>query len=77
VVSDTVWEFKLRRDVSWHDGKPFTADDVVFAFARVQAGVPNSPGGFGGFLRAIAKVETPDPHTLIIHTEAPHPLDAA
>jgi peptide/nickel transport system substrate-binding protein len=74
VVSETVWEFKLRRGVTWHDGKPFTADDVVFTFARVQAGIPNSPGGFGGFLRAIAKVETPDPHTLIIHTKAPHPL---
>ncbi|MFN7280954.1 MAG: ABC transporter substrate-binding protein, partial [bacterium] len=24
VVSDTVWEFKLRRDVTWHDGRPFT-----------------------------------------------------
>lgn len=74
VVSDTVWEMKLRRDVTWHDGKPFTADDVVFTFARVQAGVPNSPGGFGGFLRAITKVETPDAHTLILHTSAPHPL---
>ncbi|MFM7609316.1 MAG: ABC transporter substrate-binding protein, partial [Alphaproteobacteria bacterium] len=74
VVSETVWELKLRRGVTWHDGKPFTADDVVFTFARVQAGVPNSPGGFGGFLRAITKVETPDAHTLIIHTSAPHPL---
>ena len=73
VVSDTVWEFKLRRDVTWHDGRPFTADDVVFSFARVP-NVPNSPGGFQGFLRSIARIETPDPHTLIIHTHAPHPL---
>jgi len=34
VVGDTVWEFKLRRDVKWHDGSPFTADDVVFTFQR-------------------------------------------
>ncbi|HYF08253.1 MAG TPA: ABC transporter substrate-binding protein, partial [Acetobacteraceae bacterium] len=73
VINDTTWEFKLRRDVTWHDGRPFTADDVVFTFARVPT-VANSPGGFQGFLRAITRVETPDPHTLIIHTGAPHPL---
>jgi len=26
------WTFRLRRNVKWHDGKPFTADDVVFTF---------------------------------------------
>ena len=24
--------FKLRKNVRWHDGKPFTADDVVFTY---------------------------------------------
>ncbi|HVL55544.1 MAG TPA: ABC transporter substrate-binding protein [Burkholderiaceae bacterium] len=28
------YTFKLRRDVKWHDGKPFTADDVVFTFSE-------------------------------------------
>ena len=28
----TVWTFKLRDGVLWHDGKPFTADDVVYNF---------------------------------------------
>ncbi|MBW6396524.1 ABC transporter substrate-binding protein [Roseomonas sp. HJA6] len=72
-VSDTVWEFKLRQGVTWHDGKPFTADDVVFTFARVP-NVPNSPGGFGGFLRAITRVEIVDAETIRIHTRTPHPL---
>ena len=26
----TVWQFKLRPDVVWHDGKPFTAQDVIY-----------------------------------------------
>lgn len=72
-VSDTIWEFQLREGVTWHDGRPFTADDVVFTFARVP-NVPNSPGGFGGFLRAIARVEVVNPHLIRLHTRAPHPL---
>jgi ABC-type transport system substrate-binding protein len=28
----TVFTFKLREDVTWHDGEPFTAEDVVFTF---------------------------------------------
>ena len=72
-VSDTVWEFKLRPGVKWHDGRDFTADDVVFTFERAP-NVPNSPGGFGGFLRMVERVEVVDPLTLRIHTRAPHPL---
>ena len=29
------WTFHLRRDVAWHDGEPFTADDVEFTFNRI------------------------------------------
>ena len=28
------WTFKLRKDVTWHDGKPLTADDVVWSMNR-------------------------------------------
>jgi peptide/nickel transport system substrate-binding protein len=29
------WTFHLRTDVTWHDGQPFTADDVEFTFNRI------------------------------------------
>ena len=29
------WTFDLRRDVTWHDGQPFTAQDVDFTFNRI------------------------------------------
>jgi len=30
-----VWRFYLKRNVKWHDGKPFTSDDVVFTFNSI------------------------------------------
>jgi peptide/nickel transport system substrate-binding protein len=36
-TSPTTWRFHLRPDVTWQDGSPFTADDVVFSLGRIQS----------------------------------------
>ncbi len=58
----TGWHFTLRDGVTWHDGKPFSADDVVFTFNEVLARFhPRT----SGVLRAIgARVEAPDARTV-------------
>jgi len=71
-VSDTVWEFRLREGVAWHDGKPFTADDVAFTIARVPT-IP-SGAGFSYAVRPIQRVEVVDAHTIRLHTDRPTPL---
>lgn len=66
--AEDVWEFKLRPNVHWHDGAPFTADDVLFTLERAGT-VPNSPAPFGQFLQQIASVEAVDDLTVRITTK--------
>jgi peptide/nickel transport system substrate-binding protein len=73
LISETEWEFRLRRNVTWHDGRPFTADDVLFTLQRAP-NVPNSPGGFGATLRSLKSASAPDPYTLRIVTHWPNPV---
>ena len=73
IVDDSVWEFKLRRGVRFHDGGPFTADDIFFSINRIS-GLPNSPGGFAAYTRRIASMEKVDAHTIRFKTDGPYPL---
>ena len=72
-VDDTTWEFKLRDGVKWHDGSPFTAEDVKFTVERAPD-VPNSPSSFGTYLKNIDSVEIIDPLTVHIKTKTVAPL---
>jgi peptide/nickel transport system substrate-binding protein len=72
-ASGNTWTFKLRPNVKFSDGSPFTAADVVFTFDRVPK-VPNSPSSYKIYLQEITKVEAVDPLTVRITTEKPYPL---
>jgi peptide/nickel transport system substrate-binding protein len=71
-VDDTTWEFKLRRNVKFHDGTPFTADDVLFSFERAP-NVEGSPSSFGIYAKGKTLTKV-DEHTVHIKTAAPYPL---
>src|SRR3979409_801963 len=53
------YSFKLRRGVSWHDGKPFTSADVLFSIEFVRQTNPRARGN----LLQLDKVEAPDDAT--------------
>ena len=63
-----IW--KLKRGVTWHDGKPFTADDCIFnwEFARDPATAATSVGQFTGF-----RAEKIDSHTIRLVFDKPTP----
>ncbi len=71
-IDDLTWEFKLREGVKWHDGSPFTADDVVFTMNRADK-VPNSPSSFGTYTKGKTAVKVDD-LTVHIKTKTPYPL---
>jgi len=60
-----VWEFKLRQGVKFHNGDPFTADDVKFSFHRNK--------GARILREKVRDVEIVDPHRIRFHLHEPFP----
>lgn len=69
-VSDDglTYTFNLRRNVKWHDGKPFTSKDVVFSLAKFIPEV--HPRSKPTFLRA--EVTAPDDYTVVLKLKEPY-----
>ncbi|KIZ34221.1 MULTISPECIES: ABC transporter substrate-binding protein [Rhodopseudomonas] len=64
--------FKLRKGVTWHDGKPFTSADVAFTAMNMWKKILN----YGTTLQLfLTSVDTPDAHTAVFNYERPMPLD--
>ena len=70
-VDDRTWEFDLRRDVRFHNGDAFTAEDVVASLARVRT--VRSPSSYAVYLQSIEAVEILDTHRIRIRTREPNP----
>lgn len=66
----TVWVFKLRDDVTFHDGSAFTAEDVVFSLERVR----HESSGFRALHSAVVGATAVDDHTVHVQMAGPSPL---
>lgn len=65
---DLVW--KLHPNVRWHDGTPFTSDDLVFSFNVFKdKDIPNT---IGRVLADFESVTALDAHTLVAHWSRPY-----
>lgn len=70
-VNPTTWRFKLRQEVKFHDGTPFTADDVVFSFARAT----EDTSQIRAYGQASGKPRKIDDYTVEFVTDGPNPIE--
>lgn len=63
------WTFRLRDGVTWHDGSPFTADDVVYSYRRIIDEKLSNVDKFS----AVTDVTAPDPSTVVVRVKEPTP----
>ena len=70
LVNPTTMRFKLRPNVKFQDGTPFTADDVVFSIQRALSDTSN----FKPYLAGVKEAKAVDPLTVDIFTEGPAPM---
>jgi peptide/nickel transport system substrate-binding protein len=65
------WRFTLRPDARWHDGKPVTADDVVFSFTEVL--FRHHARAHAGLAPNVASITAPDARSVVFALRRPDP----
>ena len=68
-IDDKTWEFKLRKDVKFHDGTPFNAEVMKFSLERILDPKYNSLQRT--YWVNVTGIETPDAYTCVVKTERP------
>lgn len=69
--SDTLWRIRLRRGVTFHDGRPFGAEDVVATIRRALS-LPGSRVAY--YLESVSDARAVDSETVEIVTASPSPV---
>lgn len=69
-ITPTLIEFKLRRGVTWHDGKPLTAQDVLFTYELIKS--PKTITPYASDFRVVKSVSVVDDTTLRVAYEKPY-----
>ncbi len=72
ISEDTLtYTFTVREGVTWHDGQPFSVDDVLFTFEAAAAETSKSPAK-ATFATYVSSVTSPDPTTVVVKLSKPY-----
>jgi peptide/nickel transport system substrate-binding protein len=69
-ISPTQVRFVLRKNVRFHDGSPFTADDVVFSYGRIM----QPQGTMQIYVSGVKEVKKVDDFTVDLILSGPNPV---
>ncbi|MBM2811204.1 MAG: hypothetical protein HW416_1963 [Chloroflexi bacterium] len=64
----TTW--RIHQNGRWHDGAPFTSDDLMFTFDVMKD--PEIPNSSATAVRIMESASAPDPYTFVINWRAPY-----
>ena len=62
------YTFHLQPKVQWHDGKPFSSDDVVFTYTKILANTPRTRT----LMANVQEVSAPDAQTVVFKLKQPY-----
>ena len=71
-IDDKTWEFTLRKNVVFHNGEKFDAQDVKFSIERVLN--PDEKSVQRGWINTVTSVQVVDDHTVRLVTAQPDPV---
>ncbi|MGH8766160.1 MAG: ABC transporter substrate-binding protein [Burkholderiales bacterium] len=69
-LSPTQWRFNLRRNVRFHDGAAFTADDVLFSYQRIL----QPQGNMQAYVAGVKEIRKVDDYTVDFILAGPNPV---
>src|SRR5258706_12455198 len=69
-ISPTQWRFNLRKNVKFHAGTPFTADDVIFSYGRIK----QPQGTMQIYVDGVKEIRKIDEHTVDFILAGPDPV---
>ena len=68
-TDELTWTFNLVDNATFHNGEPFTSEDVVYTFNRILD--PATASAYAGLYASIDSIEAVDPTTVIFRLKTP------
>lgn len=69
MIDDTTYQFNLREDVKFHNGREMTAEDVKYSFERIID--PDTSSIAESYFSMVEDIEIPDDNTVIFKLDSP------